>query len=240
MLPRLRWKLQSTLAAFAVLAVVLSGFAQIEHARRVERLERQAMMRALPLRRVKKLFGERGVAILREPSAVEVLPEYGTGDVSPIPIPRQETAQRIAPFLLDGAHYFSGDHLTVPRFAFRFWRDRDSLEVRFNADSPDHLDIWTRVHDARGRVIHTAGPSCLEHPALKHLLMECLGATLASVSPPGRVTDVSLERFSVGSRTVWMAGVAVFGNPGLQAPGSEADPSHPERSLCGLSNRKPL
>ncbi len=162
-----------------MLAVVLSGYAQIEQARRVERLQRQAMMRALPLRRVKKLFGERGMAVLREPGAVEIIPGYGTGDLSPIAVPRQETAGRLAPILLDGAYFFGGDHLAIPRFAFRFRRGHDSVEVLFNTDSPDHLDVWTRVHDAGGNVVHAAGPSCLEHPVLKHLLMECLG-----VSPP--------------------------------------------------------
>ncbi len=192
-MPRLRWRLQTTMVVVAVLAVAIGGWVQVDHWRRVELANRRAMMRALPELRVRRFFGPRGVGIVKGAAEVEIVrvapgrcrgPSPGATPCSapsrrPACFLDPEAAARLSAALLDGSNYFHNSDLPYrPRLAFRFRRGGETLDVALSRSSANHFDLWAFQADARGEVIHGRGQGwyCLDDPKFAALVREIAGA----------------------------------------------------------------
>ena len=118
-----------------------------------------------PTAKVKKHLGERALHVLAKPTRLELF-EIGVprgGKIEhrvgrwPAKGPglevKQAVALKLAAVLRDEQTYF-GDGLPAdpffPTHAFRLWRDKESLDVIFNARSGL---FQVHVHDAEGKVI---------------------------------------------------------------------------------------
>ncbi len=195
---RLRWRLQIALVFVALVAIVLSGYVQIERARRDERLQRLALMKALPHRAVRRLFGPAGIHLLQHATSIEIL-RVGP-DVSPRfplaardePLTRVQSSltaeqlkdfvRRASPLLLDGAHYFHRDVRSTPERGLRFREGDLSLDLLFARSGTTHLDLWTIVRDQNGKVVFRGIPASSELLPLRRSVDAVISGSLADDS----------------------------------------------------------
>jgi hypothetical protein len=192
-MPRLRWRLQTTMVAVAILAIAIGGWVQVDHWKRVELAQRKAMMRALPELRVRRFFGPRGVGIVKEAAEVEIVRvaprdegwTFPWGDPVLCPVTPTgklldtELVARLSDALLDGSNYFHVSDLPYrPRLALRFRRGGETLDVVLSHASGNHFDLWAFQADAQGKLVHGRGQGwyCLDDPKFAALIREIAGA----------------------------------------------------------------
>jgi hypothetical protein len=189
--------------------VALSGFVQLERAKRDERIEREAMMRSLPIRRLKQIYGDRGVHILKESTQLDgfrIVPlrdfrgtaadwEELSRDSLIVSghVHDREFASRVAQVLLKGSTYFVVDNVPPPEVGLRFLSDRGSLDVAFSFGSSDQVDVWACVRDEGGKVVHAGRGYGLEHASLRKRIGECVGELGQELRTKTQVPSTNLE-----------------------------------------------
>ncbi len=190
-LPRPRLRL-TTITTWCV--VIALAFALIAQQRTAERRERALRARlAQSLRNqysqegMQRILSDLGIDILKQSSSVELLrvsrqtrshPEGNSVESVVIPTGvalEDGVALRAACVLLDHRNFgfINADDLSDPQVGLRVKRDRSSLDILISLEgsSPTspHQDIWIEIHDDEGKLVHSAGPTCMDDPALQKL-----------------------------------------------------------------------
>ena len=185
--PRLR--LTAVLTAMVFIGLVLALVVQMRMAERRERTLKGRLAASLPyqfaLEGMSRLLGDVAIDILKQPSGVESLrisrgteaPRAGNF-VESVGVPTgvlldDGIALTTACALLDHRNYgaIDPDDLSEPQVGLRFKRGSAVLDVLISLEGSrpgaPRQDVWIKVYDPSGKVMHAAGPKCMSDPDLQ-------------------------------------------------------------------------
>lgn len=185
-------RLRTFLVMLVFVALILTLIVQERKATERERRLRiellQTRTRVWADDRMRDLFGDLGIVILKDAERVEFLRvdamrrNDAYGATSTGKVLDKATADRLAGILLDRNLYSypNMDDLPEPEVGFRFWRGQESLDVLImrSGGGPNlvHQDVWAFVKNPKGEVVHGRGyPVCIGDAALEQLINKVNG-----------------------------------------------------------------
>jgi hypothetical protein len=189
LLPRLR--LTTILIWVAFIGLILALVAQNRLAERRERALKMQLAASLSNQfaqaEMSRILSDLGIDILKQTSGVELLRVFKrTGShpngnfletvVTPTSVCLDDgIALRAACVLLDHRNYgyINADDDSDPQVGLRFSRGSSSLDILISLEgshpgSP-HQDLWIKIHNHSGELVHASGPTCMSDPDLQKL-----------------------------------------------------------------------
>lgn len=186
-LPRMR--LTTFLFWVFLIGLILGLAIQLEVVRRREQAANAQVMSMLRGRVAQivmaQVLGDQAIDILKQSTGAELLrvpkskdgrlPDVSDFQSTGIPV-EDGLSFRVACSLLDHRNfgYTNSDDDPVPQVGLRFRRGAACLDLFFSSEgstpASPHQDVWIKVNDPAGNVVHRFGRICMYDPDLQKLV----------------------------------------------------------------------